>query len=51
MRRIKQLSAQLLCVLGQHDFELIGMTFGFGPAGGIRTLACRRCGREHVRSS
>lgn len=36
--------ARFLCRLGYHDFQLIGKTFGFGPAGGVETVECRRCG-------
>lgn len=51
MEKLRELSGQLLCILGQHDFELAGVTFGFGPGGGVRTLVCRRCGAERTHAA
>jgi len=35
---------RLLCELGAHDFRVIGGTMGFGAAGDVEKVECRRCG-------
>ena len=35
---------RLLCWLGVHDFRLVECTIGFGTAGRVETVECRRCG-------
>ncbi len=34
---------RLLCLLGVHDFQILEVTYGFGP-GGVQKVQCRRCG-------
>jgi hypothetical protein len=45
---------QLMCWLGFHDFQVLEITFGFGDAGDVEKVECRRCGliisREKARS-
>ncbi len=35
---------RLLCLLGVHDFQILEVTYGFGPAGNVQRVQCRRCG-------
>ncbi len=35
---------RLLCWLGFHDFVVVEATLGFGHAGGVEKVECRRCG-------
>jgi hypothetical protein len=35
---------RLLCRLGVHNFRVIEATLGFGDAGGVEKVECRRCG-------
>ncbi len=35
---------RLLCRLGFHGFRVIEATLGFGGAGGVEKVECRRCG-------
>ena len=35
---------RLLCWLGFHDFQVISATLGFGYAGDVEKVKCRRCG-------
>ncbi len=42
---------RLLCLLGFHDFELVEVITGFGPAGNIAKLKCKRCHLIKTRSS
>lgn len=44
------LIARVLCLLGRHDFEVIEVSFGFGPSGGVEKVRCRRCGLVITRS-
>ena len=34
---------RLLCRLGFHDFEVIEAILGFGEAGNVEKVKCRRC--------
>jgi len=43
------LVGRLLCRLGVHDFRVVEGTFGFGDAGNIERLECRRCGHVTTR--
>ncbi len=38
------LIGRLLCRLGFHNFRIIDVTLGFGAAGGVEKVECRRCG-------
>ena len=38
------LIGRLLCRLGFHRFRVIEVTLGFGDAGGVEKVECRRCG-------
>ena len=40
---------RLLCRLGFHNFRVIEATYGFGDAGDIEKIECRRCGVLMVR--
>ena len=35
---------RLLCRLGFHSFRVIEATLGFGDAGNVEKVECRRCG-------
>ncbi|MGY8938230.1 MAG: hypothetical protein ACKVG6_19565 [Alphaproteobacteria bacterium] len=35
---------RLFCRLGLHNFRVIEATLGFGDAGGVEKVECRRCG-------
>ena len=35
---------RLLCRLGFHNFRVIEATLGFGDAGNVEKVECRRCG-------
>ena len=39
----------LLCRLGFHNFRVIEATYGFGDAGDIEKIECRRCGVLMIR--
>jgi len=39
----------LLCRLGFHNFRVIEITYGFGDAGDVEKVECRRCGVLMVR--
>ena len=34
---------ELLCRAGFHDFEVLDVSFGFGPGETIEKIRCRRC--------
>ncbi|MDA1090077.1 MAG: hypothetical protein O3A85_07180 [Proteobacteria bacterium] len=40
---------ELQCRLGFHDFRVIEVTYGFGDAGDVEKVECRRCGTTMVR--
>ena len=42
---------QLLCLLGFHDYHVISGTFGFGGAGNVEKIECRRCGDVTTRQA
>ncbi len=44
MSKLPPFLGRLLCWLGFHDFRIINKTFGFGAAGGVEKVQCRRCG-------
>ena len=33
----------LLCWIGIHRYELIDVSFGFGPGGSVETVQCKIC--------
>ena len=35
---------KILCLFGIHDYQIISSTLGFGSAGGVQRLQCKRCG-------
>ena len=37
------LLGRLLCLLGFHDFEILEVSAGFGPGGGVAKVKCKRC--------
>ncbi len=41
---IMNIFRRLLCLLGFHDFQVVEVTLGFGPAGAVEKVECRRCG-------
>jgi len=45
------LIGRLLCRIGIHDFLVIDVTLGFGNAGGVEKVECRRCGAIISRST
>ena len=44
MPRVPPSVGRFFCWLGWHDFCVIDTTFGFGAAGNIEKVKCRRCG-------
>ncbi len=40
---------ELLCRLGFHNFRILEVTCGFGDAGDVEKVECRRCGVLMVR--
>ena len=42
---------KLLCLLGFHDYHVISGTFGFGGAGNVEKMECRRCGHVTTRQA
>ncbi len=42
---------KLLCLLGFHDYHVISGTFGFGGAGNVEKIECRRCGHVTTRQA
>lgn len=40
---------RLLCLVGAHDFRLVETIGGFGPAGQVEKVECRRCGAVTTR--
>jgi len=51
IKKIKENFGKMLCLLGIHDFEMIEMKFGFGAAGNIEVVECKRCGHKTTRRS
>lgn len=41
---LHKIFGQLLCLLGFHDYHVISGIFGFGSAGNVEKVECRRCG-------
>ena len=33
----------LLCWIGIHRYKVIDISFGFGPAGSVKTVQCKIC--------
>jgi len=48
---LHKILGQLLCVLGFHDYHVISGTFGFGSAGNVEKIECRRCGLVTTRQA
>lgn len=48
---MKNLLGRFLCFFRLHDFQLIDVTLGFGPSGGVAKLRCRRCGSTQTRQT
>ena len=38
-----------MCFLGQHDYPVPDVSFGFGPGETIERIECRRCRAVMVR--
>ena len=39
----------LLCWIGIHRYKVIDVSFGFGPAGSVKTVQCKICGIKKTR--
>jgi len=39
----------LWCWLGIHRYEVVDVSFGFGPSGAIKTLQCKICGVKKIK--
>ena len=39
----------LLCWIGIHRYKVIDISFGFGPAGSVKTVQCKICGIKKTR--
>ncbi len=48
---MRAMLGKVLCYLGFHDFDVVDVTLGFGPAGGVETVECRRCGHRTTRAA
>ncbi len=48
---LHKILGQLLCLVGFHDYHVISGTFGFGGAGNVEKIECRRCGYVTTRQS
>jgi hypothetical protein len=48
---LHKILGQLLCLLGFHDYHVISGTFGFGGAGNVEKIECRRCGYVTTRQA
>ncbi len=48
---LHKMLGQLLCLLGFHDYHVISGTFGFGGAGNVEKIECRRCGHVTTRQA
>ncbi|MCH6590139.1 MAG: hypothetical protein ACE1Y3_02340 [Rhodospirillales bacterium] len=48
---LHKILGQLLCLLGFHDYHVISGTFGFGGAGNVEKIECRRCGQVTTRQT
>ena len=48
---LPKILGQLLCLLGLHDYHVISGTFGFGGAGNVEKMECRRCGHVVTRQA
>lgn len=46
-----ELIERLLCLIVIHDFRLVDVVVGFGPAGTVEKVECRRCGHVTTRRS
>ncbi|MFQ6018344.1 MAG: hypothetical protein ACE5KF_09115 [Kiloniellaceae bacterium] len=45
-----EILGRILCFLRLHDFQVIDVTYGFGPGGSVTKVQCRRCGHVTTRS-
>ena len=41
--------SSLLCLLGIHRYKVIGISFGFGSSGSVKTIQCKICGTKRTR--
>ena len=48
---LQKILGQLLCLLALHDYHVISVTFGFGSAGNVEKIECRRCGHVATRQA
>ena len=39
----------LLCWIGIHRYKVIDISFGFGPAGSVKTVQCKICRIKKVK--
>ena len=39
----------LLCWIGIHRYEIIDVSFGFGPGGTVERVQCKICGIRNVK--
>ena len=48
---MRAILGRILCFFGAHDFQVVDVTFGFGPGGGVAKVQCRRCGLTTTRKT
>jgi len=41
----------ILCWLGIHRYNVINISFGFGPSGSIKTVQCKICGVKKTKKA
>ncbi|MEE8530498.1 MAG: hypothetical protein V3S35_07035 [Nitrosomonadaceae bacterium] len=51
MSKISSLLGHFLCWIGFHNFRVINKTLGFGAAGSVEKVRCRRCGMTMTREA
>lgn len=50
-RELPKLLGRILCLLGEHDYIVISVTFGFSVGDTVEKVECRRCGHRTARYS
>ncbi|MEO1867479.1 MAG: hypothetical protein ABGX69_04810 [Methylococcales bacterium] len=48
---LPKLLGQILCFLGEHDYIVLEVTFGFSAGDNVEKVECQRCGQRTARYS
>ena len=51
MSKLSSLLGHFQCWIGFHNFRVINKTLGFGAAGSVEKVQCRRCGMTMTREA